>query len=118
MSKRTLIIAGTVLVLLIVGWYALSGSSAPAPALTTTAAGGTGSTNASDRNLVSTLLALRAVKLDATILSNPAFLTLKDFSTQIISEPAGRPDPFAPLQTAASESATSTHDAQIFTPRR
>lgn len=104
------------IVVLGVGWYALSGGGpAAAPTLTTTAAVGT---SAADKNLVSTLLALRAVKLDASILNNPAFLSLKDFSTQIVPEPVGRPNPFAPLTVPASESATSTHSAQIFSPRR
>ena len=96
------------------GWYFLSGPSAPAPTLTTTAVNGS---SAADSNLVSILLTLRAVKLDATIFSDPAFISLKDFSTQIVPEPVGRPDPFAPLSVAPSNSASSTHSAQIFSPR-
>ena len=50
-----------------------------------------------DGEIVSTLLQLRAVSLSGTIFSDPAFQGLKDFSTPITPEPAGRPNPFAPL---------------------
>lgn len=98
-----------------VGWYLFFGGSASSPTLTTTQATGD---NPAEKNLISTLLALRAVKLDATIFSDPAFISLKDFSTQIVPEPVGRSNPFAPLSTSASASASSTRSAQIFSPRR
>jgi len=107
-----------VLALLGAGWYFLSGSPAPAPTLTTTNVSGATGTAAPDSTLVSTLLALRAVKLDGTIFSDPAFVSLKDFSTQIVPEPVGRDDPFAPLSVAPSTSASNTHSAQIFSPRQ
>ena len=71
-----------------------------------------------DQNLVSTLLQLRAVKLDGGIFSEPAFQALKDFSTQIIPEPVGRPNPFLPLPVGGVTSASSSHAAAIFTPGR
>lgn len=58
--------------------------------------------NGPEQELVSTLLALRAVKLDAAIFSDPAFMSLKDFSTQIVPEPVGRPNPFAPVTNASA----------------
>lgn len=81
-------------------WFGLSseGSSSSGSLLSSE----TVSSGGPDQELVSTLLALRAVKLEGAIFQDPAFLTLKDFSTQIIPEPVGRPNPFAPLtQTAA-----------------
>lgn len=113
-SQHKLIAILVVLVVLGGAWYLFSGSSAPAPTLTTTTVAGATS---QDSSLVSTLLALRAVKLDGTILSDPAFINLKDFSTQIVPEPIGRDDPFAPLSVAPATSASSTHSAQIFSPR-
>ena len=113
--KQQKAVIGIIIVLVLaVAWYMLSGSSAPAPTLTSTDVSG----NAADKNLVSTLLALRAVKLDATIFADPSFLSLRDFSTQIVPEPAGRDDPFAPLKVSPSLSASSTHNAQIFSPRK
>ncbi|MEY4747222.1 MAG: hypothetical protein RLZZ416_271 [Candidatus Parcubacteria bacterium] len=115
-----------VIALLVAGgaWYGLSSSSAPEPALVTSAPSG-GVTSKSEQELVSTLLALRAVKLDGGIFGDPSFLSLKDFSTEIVQEPVGRPNPFAPLETRmaspnpdqAAESNNKKTD-QIFTPRR
>ncbi|HWO07310.1 MAG TPA: hypothetical protein VNM40_01865 [Candidatus Paceibacterota bacterium] len=71
-----------------------------------------------DRDIVNTLLELRAVSLSGTIFSDPAFLRLKDFGSQIIPEPVGRPNPFAPFQgqavvgaAAAGTQATSSASA-------
>jgi hypothetical protein len=114
-SQHKLIVILVVIVVLGVGWYALSGSPSSEPTLTTTPVSGS---SPADQNLLSTLLALRAVKLDATIFSNPAFMSLKDFSTKIIPEPVGRTNPFAPLPSSASASETSTKSAQLFAPRR
>ena len=74
------------------------------------------SEDGANRDLVATLLALRAVKLDASLFSDPAFTSLKDFSTQIVPEPVGRPNPFAPLNASAAASASSVKEAEIFTP--
>lgn len=96
------------------GWYMLSGNSSSAPTLTTASAIGA---SPSEQNLVTTLLALHAVKLDGTILQDPAFMSLKDFSTQIIPEPVGRMDPFASFATSTSNAAASTAStSQLFTP--
>lgn len=106
-----------IVTLVIVGgglWYVMSGGSSSDPLITQTPIAGSGA----DQELVSTLLALRAVKLDGTIFSDPSFLNLKDFSTQIIPETVGRPNPFAPLSARASNSASSTRAAQLFTPSR
>ena len=112
-SQHKLIIIIAVIVVAGGVWYGLSGSTSSSPALiTTTSVGGD-----ADQELVSTLLALRAVKLEGTIFSDPAFVNLKDFSTQIIPEAVGRPNPFAPLTASAtSSSASSAHAAQLFTP--
>ena len=91
------------LALLIAGgvWYALSPAQEGGD-LTSTPSAGSGASV--DQGIVSTLLTLRAVKLEGTIFSDPAFNRLKDFSTEIVPEPVGRANPFAPLssQSAAS----------------
>ena len=94
-------------------WIGLSsGGSSPNSLLTTQ----TVNSNGPDRDLVATLLALRAVKLDASLFTDPAFVSLKDFSTQIVPEPVGRPNPFAPLGSSIIIDASTTKAAQIFTP--
>ena len=79
-----------------IAWFAMT-SSGPTPLLTTEIVGG-----GPDQELVETLLALRSVKLDGTIFSEPAFTQLQDYSQPIIQEPVGRENPFAPLESAAA----------------
>jgi len=107
-----------IVVLVLVGtvWYGLSQGGAPAPLLTTETVTSVGSTGA-DKGLVGTLLSLRAVTLSGTIFNQPAFLRLQDFSTPIIPEPVGRQNPFAPIDSQRG-AATSSGNAQIFTPAR
>ncbi len=111
--RHKLVIVIAVIVLAGMAWYGLSGTSttsvSPLSSDTVDASG-------PDQDLVETLLALRAVKLDGTILSEPVFGTLKDFSTAIVPEPVGRANPFAPLTASAAPSASTTKSAQIFTP--
>lgn len=63
-----------------------------------------------DGDVVGVLLQLRAVSLSGTIFTDPAFQALQDFSSEIVPEPVGRPNPFAPLGNAGRTggSATST----------
>ena len=98
-----------------VAWWGLSGSSAPANLTTDNVQE---SQIAGDRGIVQTLLTLRAVKLDGAIFSDPAFLSLKDFSTDIVNEPVGRPDPFAPLQSSAQATTTTTKSTSLFGPKK
>lgn len=113
-----------VIIVLVAGgvWYGLSQSGTAAPALSTSNADGsiaaTGSTAAADQDLVSTLLTLRSVTLSGTIFTEAAFASLHDFSTTIIPEPVGRPNPFAPLTTGQATTTESKHAAGIFAPQK
>lgn len=89
-------------------WYALTPASNSA--LLSSTAGGPG------QDVVDTLRELDAVKLDGTLFTEPSFSSLRDFSTEIIPEPVGRPNPFAPLSSGAKATASSTKAAQIFAP--
>jgi hypothetical protein len=55
-----------------------------------------------DSDVVGVLLQLRAVSLSGTIFTDPAFQALQDFGSEIIPEPVGRPNPFAPLGGTAT----------------
>lgn len=70
-----------------------------------------------DKDLVETLLQLRAVSLSGTILSDPGFVSLKDFGTQIVPEPVGRPNPFAPIASSSSV-ATPARTNDLFSGKR
>jgi hypothetical protein len=98
-------------------FYAMSSSAPPAPILTTSGTTGSPSADSSDQELVATLLALRAVTLSGTIFQDPAFISLSDFSTPIVPEPVGRPNPFAPLQSGTS-TPDNSRTTQLFTPTR
>lgn len=83
-------------------WYGLNASFSPSSSsslATSTPAGGPGG------DVVSTLLALRSVNLNGSILSDPLFANLKDFTTQIVTEPFGRANPFTPVDQATLRSA-------------
>jgi len=94
-------------------WIGLSSSSSSSSLLSTESVGD----NGPDQDLVATLLALRSVKLDGSLFSDPGFENLKDFSTAIVPEPIGRPNPFAPLGGSVLISTSTTNAAQIFSPR-
>lgn len=113
--RHKLILIAIAIVLAGVVWYAMSPTQ-DTPNVATTPVESAGVPV--DQGIVSTLLTLRAVKLDGTIFTDPAFLSLKDFSTEIVPEPVGRPNPFAPLSAQAKASANSTKSTQTSTPRR
>lgn len=83
-------------------WWGLMGGTQSDDTLTTA-----GLSSPTQDAVVQTLLALRAVKLDGTIFSDPAFLSLEDFSTQIVPEPVGRDNPFAPTSRGATSTGTA-----------
>ena len=99
--KNKFVIGIAVVALAGIAWWGMSGGGATAPLLTTDTP-----TTASDVELVTTLLTLRAVTLNGTIFTDPAFMSLKDFGKEIVPEPVGRPNPFAPLSASAQQTAT------------
>lgn len=50
-----------------------------------------------DQDLISLLLQLKAITLSDAIFSDPEFKSLHDFSQELVDEPIGRINPFAPL---------------------
>lgn len=94
-------------------WFGvLNGGSVQNTVLTSETAGGS---VAVDSDLVQTLLKLRAVSLSGAIFSDPLFQSLQDFGTQIVPEPVGRENPFAPLATS-SPGSLSGHPSTLFAP--
>ncbi len=107
--RNKFVIIGIIVVVLGVIWYVFSSSSSSSSSIITSEAG-----NDIDPELVQTLLVMHSVTLTSTILSNPAFVTLKDFSSQIVPEPVGRDDPFAVLPANTSATPATTQSAHIF----
>lgn len=54
-------------------------------------------TDAAAARITATIYRIDRLKLDPSVLSSPAYLSLVDRSQPIPEEPIGRPDPFAPL---------------------
>lgn len=100
-NKNTLLLL--LLAALIAGgaWFGLGGGGESDDLLNTEVVAGGNS------DIVATLLALRSVSLDSSIFSDPSFTILRDFGTQILPEPVGRPNPFAPISATATSSAGS-----------
>ena len=113
-SAHKILIAVIVIVILGVGWYGLYGTSGESPVLVS---GSTSTGPDPGQDVVRTLTQMHAISLSAAILSDQAFQGLKDFSTQIIPEPVGRLNPFAPFGASAPSGAaatTSAHGVRLY----
>lgn len=109
-QSKFYIMAGVGILIAIGVWWTLSESPSDEGLLVTENPGG----GLVDKELIGTLLQLRAVSLGGTIFSDPSFMRLRDYGTQIISEPAGRANPFTP---ASAQGATTTGN-QLFPTRQ
>jgi len=104
--KHKIVAIGIIITIAAVFWYMLAGSQGASDAVLSAEAPAQVPPEAQE--LVETLLTLRAVTLQSAIFSSPAFHILRDFSTPIVPEPVGRPNPFAPLGVNKASSASST----------
>jgi len=68
-----------------------------------------------DQEILSVLLDMRSIRLDSSIFENAAFASLRDFGRDIIPEPVGRTNPFAPPTTSQQLPKSSESDAAVFT---
>ena len=73
------------------------------PALTTTE-----TATAPDQDLIALLLQLKAIRLDNALFTDPLFQSLTDYSKELVVEPVGRPNPFAPLGGTAAPATPTT----------
>ena len=109
-----------ILILALIGvgyWYSTSGASSTSsnsPLQSSAPTGGTSAASAIDPQdaalgdkFLALLLNMRTIKLDPTLFSDPAFSSLRDFTTDLPPEAdPGRVNPFAPLgQDAAAPTA-------------
>lgn len=62
-----------------------------------TAQAPSGAQSAVEQELISLLLELRSITLDTSIFDDGRFRSFQDFSQEIVAEPVGRTNPFAPL---------------------
>lgn len=90
-QHNTLLVVFLVIVVAGGAWWGLT-SGSTSPLLASANAG-----HGEDQTFVDTLLKLNAISLAGTILKDPLFADLRDFGVDIVQEPSGRPNPFAPL---------------------
>jgi hypothetical protein len=88
-----------IFVLVVAGLYGgyvlfLAPSSEQALTVTTTATVGP------DQDLVALLFKLKEIRLDNALFADPLFQSLKDFGKDLVVEPVGRRNPFAPFEGA------------------
>lgn len=107
LKKNKLILGVLAVALAGTAWYVMSDRST-APILATQQVRQTGS----EQELVDTLLQLRSIELSGSVLGDPAFATLRDFGTPLISEPIGRNNPFAPLSASGVRPTATTTGAR------
>lgn len=111
--RSKLLVIAIIIVVLGGAWYGLTASSpSTGGALTSAAPDVTG-----DEAIIQKLDALQTVTLSGDVFNQVSYPTLKDYSTAIIPEPVGRPDPFAPLESqSVDQSGDSAGNVQIFKP--
>lgn len=95
----------------VIAWYSLTGDAVPAGVVQTENVAA-GAVSEEQRIILDTLFQLRAIQLSGTIFNNPAFTSLKDFRTEIVAEPIGRRNPFAPLELDAASAAANDEAAK------
>jgi hypothetical protein len=108
-KHKNLFLAGGIFVLLGGGYYIFFGTTAAPNSGSIREVGerpgvvSTGASNITPQNaqieyeLVSELLRLNSIKLDNRIFTDVAFQSLEDFGQELIPEPIGRVNPFAPV---------------------
>ncbi|MBI3573848.1 hypothetical protein HY090_02255 [Candidatus Kaiserbacteria bacterium] len=94
-----------VIVLVIIAFFAYSYffTGAPQAVLSSQAVS---ANTAIDQDLINLLLTLRAIRLDDSLFTNANFQSLQDFSKDLVPEPVGRANPFAPLGSVSAGSAS------------
>ena len=115
---KNILIFVAIAAVLILAYFFFFKPSSPTANLTSTSASSTASssgtpasqTPAVGSDFLTILLNLKNMKLDDSIFSDPAFLSLHDSSVLLISDPTqeGRPNPFAPIGSDTSSSVSSS----------
>ncbi len=104
---KTLLIIVGVIVVVFFGFRMFS-SDTPSEGLTSEPVAGVIPEEGGD--LITLLLELKSITLDTSILQDPTFLTLQDFSVDIAPEPIGRPNPFAPIGVVSAPATTTAEE--------
>jgi hypothetical protein len=99
--KKNKILTGVVVLALAGVLYFAFFSSSATPSLSSS------DVNPVSQDLLVTLANLHTIRLDGSIFSNPAFVSLTDFGVIIPSQDRGRRNPFAPVGANVQKSPSS-----------
>lgn len=103
LKKNFTLIGIIVIVILGAIWYVMAAGGGAADAPVEVTEGGVlvategDPEAAADPDVLKLLLDMRAIKLDGRLFRSPAFRALQDTGKQILKEPQGRQNPFAPV---------------------
>jgi|ETN02SMinimDraft_4_1059925.scaffolds.fasta_scaffold133804_2 hypothetical protein len=65
-----------------------------------------GDVNGVGQEMIRLLYELNRIKFDTSIFEDPLFNSLVDHSLEVVAEPLGRPDPFAPIGSEVNTETT------------
>ncbi|MCX6715965.1 MAG: hypothetical protein NT077_03030 [Candidatus Taylorbacteria bacterium] len=91
-SKKTIIAIVVIVVLALVYFYFAGGETTSTNSMLLGAE--SNSVGAAELSLLNQMKSLR---IDTTLFSDPAYISLVDYSTKITAQNVGRPNPFAPV---------------------
>lgn len=101
LKKNKIIIGILIVIIAAFAWFGLSDQQPTTSLLSNESRS---SNSAADQEILRVLLDMRSIRLDSSIFENPAFASLRDFGRDIVPEPVGRTNPFAPVGSTQTSS--------------
>jgi hypothetical protein len=92
---KNLFIGVAVILMLFIGYSFFFNGNSDSTILSSTVTGG--ETSAADNELLLLLAELKAIRLNDALFQDQAFKSLNDFGLELVPEPSGRRNPFAPV---------------------
>lgn len=111
-QNKILFIVLAVVIVLFVGYAMSDKTPEPGPLQKQSASG----SSDVEQEILQLLMDVQSIRLDSSIFQDPAFATLRDFSREIVQEPSGRENPFAPVGGAAVAGAVVDFGTSTTTP--
>lgn len=108
LKKNKILLGVFVVVTVIFLWSTLSGGGTPTPSSSLLTSTTQTSRVTVDQDIVRLLLDMQVLKLDGSVFNTPAFVLLRDFGREIVPEPIGRQNPFAPVTTSPAVNANTS----------
>jgi len=94
-KQNKVIIVILIIIIVAFTWFGLSDKQ---PTTSLLSSETRGSESVAEQEILRILLDMRSIRLDSSIFENPSFASLRDFGRDIVAEPVGRTNPFAPTE--------------------